>query len=185
MRGITTSLAVLLSLLLVSVPVSTWTCEVHCSLRQAHSDCHTSATASKDDTAMSMPPGMDMGSDHSESPMGPDSVMKAISGHSMSMSPQQTMTTERFEHATKPAIETGTVHGHPRSVPSCTHGTCSQVLASASPPGADHSQPNSLHRVAITISSPVNFWITLHWIGSGTPPPKPLGGDRLVTTLRI
>src|ERR1022692_116325 len=149
MRSITTSLAALLSLLLVSAPVSAWACDVSCSSHQAHSDCHASATTSKDDTAMSMPPGMDMGSDQSESPTGTDTVMGAAPGHSMSMSPQQEMATRRLERATNPATRTGTMHDHSKDMSSCTHETCSQLSTSASPPGADHSQPNSLHRMAV------------------------------------
>src|ERR1700676_3464800 len=127
MRSITTSLAALLSLLLISAPVSAWACDVSCSSHQAHSDCHASATTSKDDTAMSMPSGMDMGSDQSESPTGSDMVMGAVPGHSMSMSPQQEMATRRFEQATKPATRTGTMHNHSTGMSSCTHETASQL----------------------------------------------------------
>ena len=185
MRSITTSLAALLSLLLISAPVSAWACDVACSSHQAHSDCHSSATISKDDTAMSMPPGMDMGSDQSESPMGPDTVLSAAPGHSMAMSPQQEMATRRFEQATKPATRTGTMHDHSKGMSSCTHETCSQLSTSASPPGADHSQPNSLHCLAISISSPGNLLVSFHWVQLGTPPPKLLTADRLITTLRL
>src|ERR1700688_177389 len=100
MRSMTTSLAALLSLLLISSPVSAWACDVSCSSHQAHSDCHDSATATKDDTDMSMPAGMDMGSDQSEGPTESDSVMGAARGHSMSMSPQQEMATRRVEGPT-------------------------------------------------------------------------------------
>jgi hypothetical protein len=185
MRSITTSLAALLSLLLVSAPVSAWACDFSCSSHQARSDCHTSTTTSNDDTATSMPPGMDMGSDHSEGSMGSETDMNAIPGHSMPMPLTQEMATRRFEQATKPEMRTVATHDHSKSVSSCTHGTCSQVSASASPPGADHSQPNSLHRIAISISIPVNLWIAFHWIRTGTPRSKLLTADRLVTTLRI
>ena len=185
MRRVASSLAGLLSLLLISSPVSAWACDVSCSSHQAHSDCHASATAAKDDTAMSMPAGMDMGSDQSESPTGSDTVMGATRGHSMSMSPQQEMATRRFEGATKPATRTGTMHDHSKGMSSCTHATCSQILTSASPPGADHSQPNSLHRLAVSFSSPVNLLVSIHWVRLGTPPPKLLTADRLITTLRL
>ena len=185
MRSITTSLAALLSLLLVSAPVSAWACDVSCSSHQEHSDCHASATPSENDTAMSMPAGMDMGSDQSESPTGSDTVMGTVPGHYMSMSPQQEMATRRFEQATKPATRTDTLHDHSKGISSCTHETCSQLSTSASPPGADHSQPNSLHRVAVNISSPANLLVSFYWVQLGTPPPKPLTTDRLITTLRI
>jgi hypothetical protein len=185
MRGIETSLTALLSILLVSAPVSAWACDFSCSSHQVRSDCHTPTTTSKDDTAMSMPPGMDMGSDQSEGSMGPNTVVNAMSGHSMSMSPQQEMVNQRFEQTSAPEMKTGATQDHSKSVSSCTHETCSQVSTSASPPRADHSQPNSLHRVGISISSPANLWISFHWIGPGTPPPQLLTADRLVTILRI
>lgn len=185
MRSITTSLAALLSLLLVSAPVSAWACDVSCSSHQAQSDCHSSATASKDDTAMSMPPGMDMGPDQGESPMGTDTAMGATPSHSMSMSPQQEMVTRRFEQATKPVTRTDTLHDHSKGISSCTHESCSQLSTSASPPHADHSQPNSLHWLAVSISSPVNLLVSFHWVRLGISPPKLLTSDRLVTTLRI
>src|SRR5580704_7755943 len=116
MRWATGSLAALLSLLLVSAPVSAWACDVSCSSHQAHSDCHASATTSKDDTAMSMPPGMDMGSDQSESPMATDTVASAASDHSKSMSPLQEMATRHFEQATKPATRRDTMHDHSKGI---------------------------------------------------------------------
>ncbi len=180
MRWVTGSLAALLSLLLVSAPVSAWACDVSCSSHEAHSDCHASATTSKNDTAMSMPPGMDMGSDQSESPTGSDTVMGAVPGHSMAMSPQQEMATRRFEQATKPATRTGTVHAHSKGISSCTHETCSQVSTSASPPGADHSEPNSLHWMAVSISSPLSLLVGFHWVRFRTPLPKLLTADRLI-----
>ena len=186
MRGITSSLAALLSLLLVSAPVSAWACDVSCSSHQAHSDCQASATTTKDDTAMSMPPGMDMGSEQSETPIASYTVMAATPSHSMSMSPQQEMATRQLQLAMKPATNTGTMHDHSKGMYSCTHETCSQLSTSASPPGADHSQPNSLHSLAVSISSPVNFLASFHWVQLGTPPPKLLlASDRLTTTLRI
>jgi len=185
MRWVTGSLAALLSLLLVSAPVSAWACDVSCSSHQMHSGCHTSATTSKDDTAMSMPPGMDMGSNQSESPMRPDTVMGAVPAHPMAMSPQQEMATRRFDEATKPATRTSTMDDHSKSMSSCTHGTCSQVSTSGSPPGADHSQPNSLHWLAVSTSIPVNLLVGFHWVRLGTPPPKFLTADPLITTLRI
>jgi hypothetical protein len=185
MRGITSSLAALLSLLLVSAPVSAWACDMSCSSHQAHSDCHASATPSENDTAISMPAGMDMGSDQSESPTGSDTVMSAARDRSMSMSPQQEMARRHFEQATKPATRTDTLHDHSKGMSSCTHETCSQLSTSASPPGSDPSQPDSLHWLAVSISSPVNLFVSFHWVQLGTPPPKILAVAHLTTTLRI
>jgi hypothetical protein len=101
------------------------------------------------------------------------------------MSPQQEMATRRFEQATKPATRTDTLHDHSKGMSSCTHETCSQLATSASPSGADHSQPSSLHWLAVSISSPVNLLVSFHWVQLGTAPPKLLTADRLITTLRI
>jgi hypothetical protein len=133
---------------------------------------------------MSMP-GMDMGSDQGESPTGSDTVVGVLRGHSMSMSPSREMATRRFEQATKPAPRTDTLHDHSKGMSSCTHETCSQLSTSASPPRVDHSQPNSLQGLAVSISSPVNLLVSFHWVQLGTPPPKLLTADRLITTLRI
>jgi hypothetical protein len=173
------SLAALLSLLLVSAPVSAWACDLSCTSHQAHSDCHSSVTTSNADK------GMDMGSDHSESSMGPDAFMIAAPGHSMSMSPHQDLTTQRFELATNTGMRTGATHDHSMSVSSCTHETCSQVSTAASPPRADLSQPSHQLWMAIRVVSSDNLHITFHRIRLETPPSKMLAPDRLTTTLRI
>jgi hypothetical protein len=185
MRWLTGSLAALLSLLLVSAPVSTWACDFSCSSHQALSDCHTSATTSNDDTAMSMAPGMDMGSDHSESSIGPDTVINATPGHSMSMSPLQEMVTQRFEQVTEPEMNTGATQNHSKSMSSCTHETCSQISASTSPPRAQHSDQDALCSVASSASSLLNVRTDFHWIGPGTPPPLIATADDLATILRV
>lgn len=187
MHRATRSLAALLSLLIVSTPVSAWACDLSCSFQQVHSDCHdaNSVTTSKDNRAMTMSPDMDMGPDQSEGTVGSDAGMNAKPGHSMSMSPRLEMATKRHEHVMTPEMGTSAVHDHSKSVSSCTHDTCSQVSASASPPGAVHSQPNSLHRMAASIWSPVNLLVDFHWVRLGAPPPKLLTADHLITTLRI
>lgn len=162
MRRITSSLAALLSFLVVSTSVSASACDLSCWLRQAHSDCHTVSSATSDrPTAMSMPAEMDkgsmnMGSDPSANTTGIGVSMTGVPVHPMSMFPQ-----------------------------ACTHETCSQVLASASPASADHSRHNSLHRIAINIATPVNLLPGFHLISHGTSPPKTLAIDPLVTSLRI
>ena len=185
MRKATSWLAAVLSLLLVSAPVSAWACDFSCSSHQAHSDCRTSATTSEDDSAMAMPPGMDMGSDHGEGSMEPGTVINAMPGRSMTMFPHPKVAVQTFEYATNLALGTPALRDHSKSVSPCTHETCSQVSTSASPPGADHSQPDSRHQIAISISSPVNLWIAFHWIGPGTPLRVIPTADCLVTTLRI
>jgi hypothetical protein len=194
------SLAALLSLLLISTPVSTWACDLACTLHQAHPDCHNvgSPTTSKDDMAMSMsmpmPSGMDMGSDQSESPAGPDTAMGAAPGQAMPMFPQQEVATPRStqpsEQGSEPGMRTGAAPDYSKGMSSCTHETCVQVSATVSPPGADQSRAkssrtNSLHQAPVSISSFVDLWAGFHWVQLGSPPPRPLTVDRLITTLRI
>jgi hypothetical protein len=181
------SLVVLLWLLLVSSPVSAWACDLSCSLQRAHSDCHNvgSVTTSKDNPAMTMSPDMDMGPDQGEGTMRSDAGMNPGPGHSMVMSPQLQMDTERFEPATAPETGTSAMHDHSKSVSSCTHETCSQVSVSASPPPTDLSRPSHQQWMAIRVLSPDNLYITFYRIRLQTPPPKMLAPDRLTTTLRI
>lgn len=180
-------LAGLLSLLIVSTPLSGWACDLSCSLLHSDSDCHTpsSAMTSKDDATMSMSPDMDMGLDHTESTMGQNPRMNDSPGHSMSMSPQMGMATERDEYPTRPEMGTSALHDHSKTVSSCTHDTCSQIAASASPPRSDHSQPSSLQQAAIGISNSINLRIGFHWMRVGTDPPKLLTTPLHVTSLRI
>jgi hypothetical protein len=190
MRGVTNSLAALLSILIVSTSMSASACDLSCWLRQTHSDCHAvnSAGVDKDDTTMSMPSGMDMGmgmgSGHSESMTGP-AMSGTQPGHSMLMLPQMGMATERFESASEPGTGRGAMPDYSKGISSCAHEPCSQAWASASPPAGDHSQPKSPRPIAISISAPVNLRVAFCSIRVGTHPPGILASDRLVTTLRI
>jgi hypothetical protein len=190
MCRITSSLAVLLSLLMVSTSASASACDLSCWFYQEHSDCHTAGSAPEDqESAMSAPsnmdmgPGMNMGAAGSERMMAPDQPANAKPDHSMS--PKMDMTTRRFEQATKPELSTSAMPDHSMTLSSCTHETCSQISASASPPNADHSQPNSLYWIATDISNPGNLWTGFHSIRPGPPPPKILAVPHLTTTLRI
>lgn len=161
MRGITASFATILSLLMVSAPVSASVCDLSCWLRQTHSDCHAAGPASHDkDDAMSMPDGMAPGMD-----MGP--------GMSMSMS--------TVDRQSAPA----TGQPEPKNLTSCAHEACGQISVSASPPNRDCAASNSLHRVAISASISVHFLTGFLLTGPGTPPPKIPAVDRIATTLRI
>ena len=186
MRSITTLLAALLSLLMVSTSASASVCDLTCWFHQAHSDCHRPglAQASKGDTDMSMP-GMDMGASNAENSMGPETVKRAMPAHSVAMSPQQEMIAERLEHGTKTQLGTSSMHDHSNRTSTCAHEVCSQVSASASPPNADHSQPSSLLWIPTYISNPVNLWTAFHWISPGSPPARILAVDCLTTSLRI
>ena len=180
MRGVANSLAALLSILIVSTSMSASACDLSCGLRQTHSDCHAASSATTDKDDVAMPSGMDMGSDQNESATGPG--MSAVPpAHSMLMVPE--MTTEQFD--TKPETGRSAMPGHSKTGSSCARETCSQISVSASPPSGDHPQPNSPHRIAISISTPVNLRIAFYSTRVGSPPALILASDRLVTTLRI
>jgi hypothetical protein len=187
MRCVISSLvAAILSLLMVLTSVSASACDLSCWLHQVHSDCHTvSSPISDQNTAASMPSGMDMGPDRSSSVTGSDTSMNVKPGHSMSMSPAMEGVTGRLKPLTKPEMSTSAMPDHSNGISSCTHEPCSQTSVPVSPPTGDHCWPSFLHWVAVSISCPINLWIDFHWIKPGTPPPKILVANRLVTTLRI
>jgi hypothetical protein len=155
----------LLSAILIAIflATSSWAsaCDLSCTLAKLHSGCQTqSASSPKQLTADSMPADMPMGEDM-ETPQGQDSH----SGDS------------DFSHSA--AMD----HWDSKL---CVHEPCSQISAPAFPPQADHSQPNSLHWIAISISSPVSLSTAFHSIRIGPSPPKLLATPPLqVTTLRI
>lgn len=189
MRGIiTTSLAAVLSLLMLSTSVFTSACDLSCWLRQAHSGCHTvRSSISGEDTAMSMSSEMDMGSDHGGSMMRPDTSVDGMPVHSMSMPPPiEGVITERFEHSTKPEMGKNAMLDRSKGPSSCAHEPCSQFSAFGSPQTGEHSQLDSLHRLAVfSRSNSVNIWMAFHSIRPDTSPPKILVADRPLTALRI
>ena len=179
------SLAAVLSLLLVSAPVSVWACGVSCFLRHGHSGCETARSVMVgNQTDTSMPADMNMGPDPSEPLTAPQTGISATPVHSMSMSADMGTASERFELANQHHVGTTAGPGRPKTV-SCSHEACSQISVSTSPPAGDHAQSNSLHRIAIRISTPVNLWVAFHWTRVGTSPPRIPAADHLVTTLRI
>ena len=185
-RRITSSLAALLSLLLISTSASASVCDLSCTFRQTHPACQTVSSAVNDkQTSMSMPPGMDMGSGQIESMEGPDTGIYAIPDHSNSMSSRMVMTAERFEQAAKPETGTNATVHHSKTVSSCTHEPCSQISAFISSSRVDRSQIDSLHWIAVSILSPLNPCFTFHRIRVQTLPPRMLAVDRLTTSLRI
>jgi hypothetical protein len=185
MRRVITSLATILSLLLVLTSVSASVCDLSCWLHQAHSGClNVSPGISAKNTTMPMPSYMDMSPDRSSSITASDTSMNVMSDHSMSVSPEMEGVTERFD-TTKPEMRTNIVVDHSKGISSCTHEPCSQISVSVSPQVGDHRQPSFLHWVVVSISNPINLLTGFHWILRGTPPPKILVANCLVTTLRI
>ena len=165
MRRVITSLATILSLLLVLTSVSASVCDLSCWLHQAHSGCPTvSSGISGKNTAMSMPSDIDMSPDRSSSMTASDASINVMPDHSMSVSPEMEGVTERFDTLTKPEMRTSTVPDHSKGISSCTHEPCSQISISVSPPVGDHRQRSFLHRVVVSISNPMNLLNGFQWI---------------------
>ena len=184
MRRITSSLAVLLSLLLLSTSASV--CDLSCSFHQMLPGCQTAKSATDDkQTSISMPSGMDMGSDNSENMTEPDRDKVAASDHPPSMSSRMEMTAEHLEQAAEPQMGTRALPDHSKNLLSCIHGPCRQISASITLSKSDRSQPKCLNWIAISILSALNFDIGFHRIRLQTPSSEMLAPDRLTTTLRI
>jgi hypothetical protein len=185
MRRVITSLATIMSLLLVLTSVSASICDLSCWLHQAYSGClNISPGISDKNIAMPMPSDMDMSPDRSSSITASDTTMNVMPDHSMSVSPKMEGVTERFD-TTKPEMSTSIVADHFKGISSCAHESCSQISVSVSPQVGDHRQPSFLHWVAVSISNPIDLLNGFYWIRRGTPPPKILVANCLVTTLRI
>lgn len=188
MRRVASSLAALVSLLMVSASVSASACDLSCWLHQGHSDCHnpSSAATSKDADMSGMDMGgMDMGPNRTESLRATNAGLSAASGHSMTMSPQMGVATERFEQASEPETGRSPIPNNSETGSSCTQGACSQISASASPPGTSHSQPSSSYWTRVSVSGPVNHWVGFHRTLPRTTLPKTLAPAILATILRI
>lgn len=201
MRGITKLLAALLSLLLISTPMSASACDLSCWLRSTHSACHTIRSATEDyETPRSAHSGMDMnsqtnmGSPHKVARMNlvcerPERgarlsrrVNKAGSVHSMY--PQIALATKRFADNMKPKFSSTALHSDSAAFSSCENEACSQTLISASPPGASQCQPNSADSVGAGVSICIPLGQEFDLIAPRIPPPKALPND-FATILRI
>ena len=119
MRSTTSSLATLLSVLMVSTSASASVCDLTCWLHQAHSDCHgvSSVTKSEEGTAVSMSSDMDMSSEESE-PMitAPRTEADAMTDDSMSMPPDTDMGPDHSESMGRPVTMRNAILRHPMAM---------------------------------------------------------------------
>src|SRR2546427_6173775 len=154
MRKIATSLPVLLSLLLVCTPLSASACDLSCWLHQTASDCHSASSATEADQRM-MPASsaMDMSSEAetnshvTQSRAGLDHSVNASTHHSMST--QMDMVRGSLQVIKKSDVSSSATFDHSKTLSPCSHETCSQASASASPPRPGGDQPAYLHCTAI------------------------------------
>lgn len=188
-------MAALLSLLIVSTPMSAAACDLSCWLRSSHSACDTIGSATDDQkTPRSAHSGMEMTSPVDKGSMNmacertergarlSQRINKVRSVHSMH--PQVALATKRLPHNTKPKLRSAALHSDSAAFASCQHEACSQTLISASPPGAGRCQPNSSDSVATPISIRITLGTAFHLVQPQISPPKALPDD-FATILRI
>ena len=157
MRGISISLAVLLSFLIVATSISASTCNMACCLRRSHSQQSGGAAAAAVEE-FSMP----------------------MSGHYMW--PQMEMTAEPAAHESDPETDRAR---RPAAEMPCNHEPCSQSTIIATRQSGDRSPRASPCWNAASSLKPLNPEIVLHREYLESPPPNYLAGDRFVTILRI
>ena len=189
MRKIATPLPVLLSVVLVCTPLSASACDLSCWLHQTASDCHSASSAAEaGQRMMSASSAMDMSSEAetsshvTQSHAGPDHSVNASTHHSMST--QMDMGRGSRKIMQKSGESSSAMFDHSKTLSPCSHETCSQASASASPPRARGDQPAYLHCAAIDGWSPANLFTSSPRLAPGTSPPILLAVD-LLTTLRI
>jgi len=173
MRKMTGLLPTLLSVLLVSAPLSTSACDLSCWLHQTGSGCHSVSSATEDNQRTPASSKMDMSSEAETSSQGAqcneDPVRHANPGaRHHSMSAQMNMVRGSLQAIQKSEVSSNAMFDNSNTLSPCSHETCSQASASASPPGASRAQPAYLHFVAIHISSPEKFLTTFHRMAPGT-----------------
>ncbi len=133
---------------------------------------------------MSMPSGMDMGADRSNSMVDSETNLISSPAHPMSMSPQLGLV-EGFVRSANIGRGSRAMVDPSGNLESCMHEPCSQVSMSNSPPAGNHSQPAGLRWMSAYNASPVNASTNFQWIRPKRPPIKLIAIDRLTTTLRI
>jgi hypothetical protein len=133
---------------------------------------------------MSMPSGMDMGPNRSNSMVDSETGLISSSAHPVSTSPQLGMV-EGFVRSANIGRRSPGLVDPSGNLASCMHEPCSQVSMSNSPPTGNHPQPAGLRWMSAYNASPVNTSANFQWIRPKSPPMKPITIDRLTTTLRI
>lgn len=166
MLAIKRSVAAFLSLLVILWPASAFACDLSCSLRTTHSQCHV---ASANSEGHGGPRSMDMGSSMDMGPMNMDSARKVDAGpkraaeqrHAVdgvkpghSMQSQVVILTEQFENA--PVLESSNASRRiPAKRSSCDQNACGQIFSTARAPGAVRSLMGSSRAAVISISNTV------------------------------
>jgi hypothetical protein len=189
MHKIARAMTALLSVFMVFGPLSASACDLSCWLQQTTSNCH-SAGQPIEGNQSSMPASstMDMSAEgemsshsHQYSPAA-DYTMSATAHHSMTA--QMDLGRTSLEVIRTSDVRSGSRFDHSKKLSPCSHETCSQASASASPPRVRADQPACLHAMDIVGVNPANFLTSSDRTAPGTSPPITPAAD-LLTTLRI
>lgn len=180
MRSLTSALASLLALLMVSTSVSGSACDLSCWLGGAHSDCHTGASdpSARAATRMDMP-GMNMDLQGNTASC-PQPHLVAKFHHAMRG--EIDVAIEPYQGTGLFAVRRATAQKHSGSLNSCTHGVCAQVSSATSPPQPDHAPPRFVSGTSIR---PVGLYAVSNWIRPGASPPRISPSEGFSAILRI
>ena len=188
MRSMARPLPALLSVLLMFAALATSACDLSCWLHQTGSHCHSANSAIENNQRTSASSEMDMSSEAetsshvTQSHAAPDHSVNASTHHSMP--PQMDMVRSSLQVIKKSDVSSSATFDPSKTLSPCSHETCSQASASASPPRASGDQPAYLHCVTFDGSSPANLLTSSPRLAPGTSPPMLLAVD-LLCTLRI
>jgi len=195
MNKIARAMTALLSVFMVFAPLSASACDLSCWLNQTNSDCHSAGPFTEgSQSLMSAPAMMDMSAGGEMSSHGAqDNEDYNVSGtaHHSSMTEQMDLAmTAQMDSARRPVEVTRTDvsstsgFNPSKKLSRCSHESCSQASASASPQRVRGDQPAYLLTVDIAVRNPANFLTNPHEAVFGTPPPITPAADLLIA-LRI
>lgn len=208
MSRVKASLIIILSLVMISSPVSTSACELSCWLGQAHSDCHSAGSGMSTDSDLgdqdinapaanntdmnSMDMGsMGMNSVEAESTfVDPGSSASAaeyqtsIAASPMPMSDDLRGNPSRFTRLTIPAARRVPPVDQP-GLHNCNRGLCGQVSVLVSPPNCAQSRLVSTSRVPTGVLGLAGVSSGIPPIGIRDPLHTILGRSSLTSILRI
>lgn len=188
MRGLTSVLASLLALLMVSTSASGSACDLSCWLGGAHSDCHTAAPDPSDASGQAMATmdmdGMDMGSAHNHGTAVQQMRLETKSRHAKCV---QLPAIHKFGSISSFEFHAGYERNYSKGATDCTSDPCRQDAAFTSPPNRGHFQSNFAQLITASVFQNSAKVATGNRQIRSAPPPsaKNAALENFVTILRI
>jgi hypothetical protein len=189
MHKIARAMTALLSMVMVFAPLSASACDLSCWLQQSAPDCHAAGHSKEaGQSFMSASSAMDMSAEGEMSSHDPqenaaaDYAMNAAAHHWMT--PQMDLVRTSLEAIRTSGVRSSSGFDHSRNLSLCSHESCSQTSASASPPRVSGYQPACLYALDIARGNPAYFLTNPHRAAPRTSPPIIVAAN-LLTTLRI